>query len=176
MIECPPPPSPPAKSPDIASSSPSGRTTSPRRPSAKPRRLQLLHARLFSVRPHRGQSLLAAHAPGQGTRRDGHKARPPTRPGLVRPLRRHGANPDNIRFCMAAGLDYVSCSPYQVPLSITAVPRRRSKSEGRRKDLRPALGRKAEITQGNAQKSRPAPRTGRLLILFSTFNLQNRPG
>jgi pyruvate, orthophosphate dikinase len=45
-----------------------------------------------------------------------------TRPGLVAGLcGEHGANPDNIRFCMAAGLDYVSCSPYQVPLSITAV-------------------------------------------------------
>jgi pyruvate,orthophosphate dikinase len=45
-----------------------------------------------------------------------------TRPDLVCGLcGEHGANPDNIRFCMAAGLDYVSCSPYQVPLSITAV-------------------------------------------------------
>ena len=45
-----------------------------------------------------------------------------TRPDLVTGLcGEHGANPDNIRFCMDAGLDYVSCSPYQVPLSITAV-------------------------------------------------------
>lgn len=45
-----------------------------------------------------------------------------TRPGLVTGLcGEHGANPDNIRFCMEVGLDYVSCSPYQVPLSITAV-------------------------------------------------------
>jgi pyruvate,orthophosphate dikinase len=45
-----------------------------------------------------------------------------TRPNLVTGLcGEHGANPDNIRFCMEAGLDYVSCSPYQVPLSITAV-------------------------------------------------------
>lgn len=44
------------------------------------------------------------------------------RPGLVTGLcGEHGANPDNIRFTMEAGLDYVSCSPYQVPLSITAV-------------------------------------------------------
>ena len=45
-----------------------------------------------------------------------------TRPTLVTGLcGEHGANPDNIRFFMEAGLDYVSCSPYQVPLSITAV-------------------------------------------------------
>ena len=29
----------------------------------------------------------------------------------------HGANPDNIRFCMEAGLNYVSCSPYAIPLA-----------------------------------------------------------
>lgn len=33
----------------------------------------------------------------------------------------HGANPDNIRFCMEAGLDYVSCSPYSVPIACLAV-------------------------------------------------------
>ncbi len=29
----------------------------------------------------------------------------------------HGANPDNIRFCMDAGLNYVSSSPYSIPLA-----------------------------------------------------------
>jgi len=29
----------------------------------------------------------------------------------------HGANPDNIRFCIEAGLNYVSCSPYSIPLA-----------------------------------------------------------
>ena len=29
----------------------------------------------------------------------------------------HGANPDNIEFCMDAGLNYVSCSPYSIPLA-----------------------------------------------------------
>jgi pyruvate,orthophosphate dikinase len=33
----------------------------------------------------------------------------------------HGANPDNIRFCMDSGLDYVSCSPYSVPIACLAV-------------------------------------------------------
>lgn len=45
-----------------------------------------------------------------------------TRPKLVTGLcGEHGANPDNIRFCMEAGLDYVSCSPYQVPLALLAI-------------------------------------------------------
>jgi pyruvate,orthophosphate dikinase len=45
-----------------------------------------------------------------------------TRPDLeVGLCGEHGAVPENIRFCMEAGLDYVSCSPYQVPLSKLAV-------------------------------------------------------
>ncbi len=45
-----------------------------------------------------------------------------TRPQLVKGLcGEHGAMPDNIRFCMDVGLDYVSCSPYSVPLATLAV-------------------------------------------------------
>jgi pyruvate, orthophosphate dikinase len=45
-----------------------------------------------------------------------------TRPDLeVGLCGEHGAIPENIRFCMDAGLNYVSCSPYQVPLSKLAV-------------------------------------------------------
>jgi len=29
----------------------------------------------------------------------------------------HGGDPDSIRFCHAAGLDYVSCSPFRVPIA-----------------------------------------------------------
>ena len=45
-----------------------------------------------------------------------------TRPGLPTGLcGEHGAIPDNIRFCMEAGLDYVSCSLYSVPIALLAV-------------------------------------------------------
>jgi len=45
-----------------------------------------------------------------------------TRPDLVCGLcGEHGANPANVRFCMEAGLDYVSCSPYSVPIALLAV-------------------------------------------------------
>jgi pyruvate,orthophosphate dikinase len=44
-----------------------------------------------------------------------------TRPDLVCGLcGEHGAQPENIRFCMDAGLDYVSCSPYSIPIAILA--------------------------------------------------------
>ena len=45
-----------------------------------------------------------------------------TRPDLVCGLcGEHGANPANVRFCMEAGLDYVSCSPYSIPIALLAV-------------------------------------------------------
>ncbi|MDL2228896.1 pyruvate, phosphate dikinase [Treponema sp. OttesenSCG-928-L16] len=45
-----------------------------------------------------------------------------TRPDLTCGLcGEHGANPDNVRFCMDAGLDYVSCSSYSVPIALLAV-------------------------------------------------------
>jgi len=45
-----------------------------------------------------------------------------TRPDLACGLcGEHGANPANVRFCMDAGLDYVSCSPYSVPIALLAV-------------------------------------------------------
>jgi len=41
-----------------------------------------------------------------------------TRPDLVKGLcGEHGAVPENIEFCMEAGLDYVSCSSYSVPIA-----------------------------------------------------------
>mgnify|MGYP005836040683 FL=1 len=45
-----------------------------------------------------------------------------TRPDLVCGLcGEHGANPANVRFCMDAGLNYVSCSSYSVPIALLAV-------------------------------------------------------
>lgn len=45
-----------------------------------------------------------------------------TRPTLVCGLcGEHGANPVNIRFCIEAGLQYVSCSPYSVPIACLSI-------------------------------------------------------
>ncbi len=45
-----------------------------------------------------------------------------TRPELKKGLcGEHGAVPENIKFCMEAGLDYVSCSVYSVPIALLAV-------------------------------------------------------
>ena len=41
-----------------------------------------------------------------------------TRPDLtVSICGEHGGNPESIAFCRKAGFDYVSCSPYRVPLA-----------------------------------------------------------
>jgi pyruvate,orthophosphate dikinase len=45
-----------------------------------------------------------------------------TRPDLVTGLcGEHGAVPENIRFCMNAGLNYVSCSAYSVPIAALTI-------------------------------------------------------
>ncbi len=45
-----------------------------------------------------------------------------TRPDLVTGLcGEHGAVPENIRFCMDAGLNYVSCSSYSVPIAALTI-------------------------------------------------------
>ncbi len=41
-----------------------------------------------------------------------------TRPGLKLGIcGEHGGDPESIRFCHQVGLDYVSCSPYRVPIA-----------------------------------------------------------
>ena len=58
------------------------------------------------------------------------------RPDLVKGLcGEHGARPENIRFCMEAGLNYVSCSSYSVPialLSIAQIELDKAEKEGRK--------------------------------------------
>jgi pyruvate,orthophosphate dikinase len=44
----------------------------------------------------------------------GRKSRPKLKLGICG---EHGGDPDSIRFCHAAGLDYVSCSPFRVPVA-----------------------------------------------------------
>ncbi|PIE04199.1 MAG: pyruvate, phosphate dikinase [Spirochaetales bacterium] len=48
----------------------------------------------------------------------GHYVRPDLNCGLCG---EHGAEPENIAFCMDAGLNYVSCSPYGIPVAKLAI-------------------------------------------------------
>jgi pyruvate,orthophosphate dikinase len=45
---------------------------------------------------------------------EGRKARPELKLGICG---EHGGDPDSIQFCDSVGLDYVSCSPYRVPIA-----------------------------------------------------------
>ncbi len=45
---------------------------------------------------------------------EGRKARPDLKLGICG---EHGGDPNSIRFCDAVGLDYVSCSPFRVPIA-----------------------------------------------------------
>jgi pyruvate,orthophosphate dikinase len=44
----------------------------------------------------------------------GRSARPKLKLGICG---EHGGDPDSVRFCHDAGLDYVSCSPFRVPIA-----------------------------------------------------------
>jgi pyruvate,orthophosphate dikinase len=46
--------------------------------------------------------------------RDGREARPGLKVGICG---EHGGEPQSVAFCHRAGLDYVSCSPYRVPIA-----------------------------------------------------------
>ena len=46
--------------------------------------------------------------------RDGREARPGLKVGICG---EHGGEPQSVAFCHTAGLDYVSCSPYRVPIA-----------------------------------------------------------
>ncbi|MGH8735014.1 MAG: putative PEP-binding protein, partial [Burkholderiales bacterium] len=43
----------------------------------------------------------------------------------------HGGDPDSIAFFQLAGLDYVSCSPYRVPIARVAAAQAAAQEEGR---------------------------------------------
>ena len=47
----------------------------------------------------------------------GRKTRPDLKLGLCG---EHGGEPSTVKFCNSIGLDYVSCSPYRIPVAIIA--------------------------------------------------------
>ncbi|MEB2345631.1 MAG: pyruvate, phosphate dikinase [Deltaproteobacteria bacterium] len=53
----------------------------------------------------------------------------------------HGGDPKSVRFCDAAGLDYVSCSPFRVPVARLAAAQAAIAARGSRKPRAKAKGR-----------------------------------
>ena len=103
------------------SSSPSAPTTSPRPPSACPattpaqlsgRLRDRRHPAQRSLRQHRRSRAWASWWPWAWTK--GRATRAGLKCGICG---EHGGDPDSIDFCHRIGLDYVSCSPYRVPIA-----------------------------------------------------------
>jgi pyruvate,orthophosphate dikinase len=63
----------------------------------------------FATLDQEGVGLLVAHAAQAGR-----AARPGIKLGICG---EHGGDPESIEFCDRQGLDYVSCSPYRVPIA-----------------------------------------------------------
>lgn len=72
-------------------------------------RLGILKVDPFKVIDHHGVGELVR----MGTER-GRKARPNLKVGICG---EHGGDPESVEFCHQVGLDYVSCSPYRVPVA-----------------------------------------------------------
>ena len=51
----------------------------------------------------------------------------------------HGGDPSSVRFCKIAGFDYVSCSPFRVPIARLAAAQATLLVAGRRRSRRPAM-------------------------------------
>jgi pyruvate,orthophosphate dikinase len=80
----------------------------------------LLDADVFSTIDRAGVGQLVRMAVGKGRS---------TRPSLkVGVCGEHAGDPKSVEFFDEAGLDYVSCSPYSVPVARLAAARRRSGS------------------------------------------------
>ena len=63
----------------------------------------------FQVLDHEGVGQLVKMAVAKG-----HQTRPDIKCGICG---EHGGEPSSVKFCHRAGLDYVSCSPFRVPIA-----------------------------------------------------------
>lgn len=83
----------------------------------------------------------------------GRRARPDIKLGICG---EHGGDPASIRFCEGIGLDYVSCSPYRVPVArLAAAQASIARGDG------DAGGEKGEDKDGDADGATPAATSGR---------------
>jgi len=57
----------------------------------------------------------------------GKQARPDIKIGICG---EHGGDPSSVEFCHGLGLDYVSCSPFRVPIARLAAAQAAIKEEG----------------------------------------------
>jgi pyruvate,orthophosphate dikinase len=79
-----------------------------------------------------------------------------TRPGLKLGIcGEHGGDPSSIVFCHELGLDYVSCSPYRLPIARLAAAQAALREAERARAAKPARNGKA-LRKGKAARARPS--------------------
>jgi pyruvate,orthophosphate dikinase len=84
----------------------------------------------------------------------GRSARPKLKIGICG---EHGGDPNSIDFCHRVGLDYVSCSPYRVPIARLAAAHA-AITEKRAKKPLPKKAPKKKVTRKKKPAARPAKR------------------
>jgi pyruvate,orthophosphate dikinase len=70
----------------------------------------------------------------------GRSARPDIKMGICG---EHGGDPASIAFCESVGLDYVSCSPYRVPIARLAAAQATLRARGEQKPGKSEAAKKA---------------------------------
>ncbi|GKS58691.1 pyruvate, phosphate dikinase [Nitrospira sp.] len=101
----------------------------------------------FAVLDREGVGQLMTHAI-----RNGRQTRPDIKLGICG---EHGGDPSSIEFCHQLGLDYVSCSPYRVPIARLAAAH--SAMEGKTEAKAAGNAKRKPVRRG-AAKSRPKKR------------------
>jgi pyruvate,orthophosphate dikinase len=80
----------------------------------------------------------------------GRKARPDLKLGICG---EHGGDPSSVRFCHDIGLDYVSCSPYRLPIARLAAAQAALREKARAKASPVRKARAAHRTAGKVRRS-----------------------
>jgi len=72
----------------------------------------------------------------------------------------HGARPENVRFCMEAGLNYVSCSSYSVPIALLSIAQaelENAEKAGIKLEPKALVSRKPSSAAPKSAEKKPAP-------------------
>jgi len=94
---------------------------------------------------------------------NGRKTRPKLKIGICG---EHGGDPKSVKFCHRVGMDYVSCSPYRVPIARlaaaqAAIEEDRAKAAARRNAAKRAAGKAATRTAQRKSASKAPKRSKR---------------
>jgi pyruvate,orthophosphate dikinase len=84
---------------------------------------------------------------------DGRRTKPDLKLGICG---EHGGDPSSVEFCDALGLDYVSCSPYRLPIARLAAAQAALKQRKSERDMAKKVGKK--VAKKKAAPKKAAPR------------------